>query len=97
MKHDYVEDAGVVGTELEDGNELPTAFVVLKDDSPSSVIQDIIDFVAREASPYKRLRGGVYVLPIIPKNAMGKTQHKDLRVMAKQRYQLAQKKPKSRL
>lgn len=97
MKHDYIVDTGVVGTELEDGNELPTAFIVLKDGSPASIVQDVIEFTARQVSPYKRLRGGVYVVSTIPKNAMGKIQHKDLRELAKQRFKLARNNQKAKL
>lgn len=82
--HHAVEDAAVVGQELEDGNELPTAFVVLKDDvdDEAQLMEEIAAFTAKHMSPYKRLRGGVHRIPAIPKNLMGKVLYRELRTMA---------------
>ncbi|ETI27746.1 hypothetical protein G647_00195 [Cladophialophora carrionii CBS 160.54] len=83
-EHDAVLDVGVVGLDLEDGNELPTAFVVLKPGSPLAAnSEEILSFVNSRLSPYKRLRGGVHVLQELPKNAMGKLSYRDLRELAK--------------
>lgn len=63
--------------ELEDGNELPTAFVVLENGDIadlSRLLDDIGTFVEKHVNPYKKLRGGVHVVDEIPKNAMGKVQ-----------------------
>lgn len=41
----------VAATELEDKNELPTAFVALKPGSPESISTDIVNSTARQLSP----------------------------------------------
>jgi len=66
-----------VALELEDGNELPTAFVVLENGDIadlSRLLDDIGTFVEKHVNPYKKLRGGVHVVDEISKNAMGKVQ-----------------------
>lgn len=45
--------------------------------------QEIIDWVAKQVSSSKRLRGGVVFLSGIPRSASGKILRKDLRVLAK--------------
>ncbi|BCS28002.1 uncharacterized protein APUU_61050S [Aspergillus puulaauensis] len=75
--HKAVNDAAAVALELEDGNELPTAFVVLENGviaDLSRLLDDIGTFVEKHVNPYKKLRGGVHVVDEIPKNAMGKVQ-----------------------
>lgn len=74
-----------MGLEMEDGNELPTAFVVLKNGGiadRSRLLDDIGTFVEKHVSPYKKLRGGVHAVAEIPKNAMGKVLYRDLRARA---------------
>jgi acyl-coenzyme A synthetase/AMP-(fatty) acid ligase len=83
--HSAVVDAAVVGLEMRDGNELPTAFVVLKEPTAknkSQLLEEIDAWTTQRVSPYKRLRGGVHVVDTIPNNAMGKLLYKDLRAMA---------------
>ena len=96
-KHEHVLEVGVVGTETADGNELPTAFVVLAEGSPEGIEQDIIRFTAEQVIPYKRLRGGVHKVPSIPRNHMGKTQHHLLRKLANEMYQSSRKKRLAKL
>lgn len=72
---------------MDDENELPAAFVVLKDSAISDqpqLLEGIGAFTAKHVSPYKRLRGGLHAVGEIPKNPMGKVLHKDLRVMAQE-------------
>lgn len=80
--HEAVADAAVVGLETDDGNELPTAFVVLSDGkhAGADITADIAAFTAKRVSPYKRLRGGVHVTDEIPKNPMGKILYQELRL-----------------
>ena len=82
--HESVADAAVVGTDLDDGNELPTAFVVLKSGvrNDPQLLEKIVAFAARYLSPYKRLRGGIYAIREIPKNPMGKILYNKLRPIA---------------
>ncbi|KAF1961190.1 acetyl-CoA synthetase-like protein [Byssothecium circinans] len=85
-EHPRVADVAVVGTQLEDGNELPTAFIIPKE-TPSAgnleiLARDIFRFTENRVSPYKRPRGGVHLVDAIPKNQMGKTLRKDLREAA---------------
>ncbi|KAH6693846.1 hypothetical protein F5X68DRAFT_248315 [Plectosphaerella plurivora] len=85
--HREVLDAAVVGLELDDGNELPTAFVVLREcpvQDRFRHLEDIVSYTAKHVSPYKRLRGGAYAVEDIPKNTMGKVLYKDLRVLARE-------------
>jgi len=89
-EHPNVADVAVVGTQLDDGNELPTAFVTLKEgrstEDSTTLPKEVMEFTASKVSPYKRLRGGVHVVDAIPKNAMGKTLYKDLRDAAVKLY-----------
>lgn len=79
----YVLDAAVVGMELDDGNELPTAFVVLSNDAPATALREIAQMVEQQVSPYKKLRGGVHAAQAISRNAMGKPLLAELKAMAK--------------
>ena len=97
VKHPNVVDVGVVGTDMADGNELPTAFVVLTAGSQDDVLEEIIRFTADQVSPYKRLRGGVYRKQSIPKNNMGKIQHHILRKEANEIYRTLQRRSRSKI
>lgn len=96
-KHESVAEVAVVATELENGNELPTAFVVLKENFPDTATKDIKAHTERAVSAYKRLRGGVHVVSALPKNPLGKVLYNKLRSLAKKNYQLAQGMKASRL
>ena len=87
LKHPNVLDAAVIGVEGE-GTELPRAYVVA--DRTKIGEDGIKDYVAKEKADYKRLRGGVIFLDVIPKSASGKILRKDLR-------ELAKKEPKAKL
>lgn len=68
---------------MDDGNELPTAFVVLADDAPATALRDIARAVEQQVSPYKKLRGGVHAAQTIPRNAMGKPLLAELKAISK--------------
>lgn len=96
-EHESVAEVAVVATELENGNELPTAFVVLKENFADTVTKDIRSHTEKVVSAYKRLRGGVHVVSTLPKNPLGKVLYNELRALAKKNYQLAQGRKASRL
>ena len=76
--HPLVVEAGVVGTWDESRlTELPTAYVVLDSqlESKSAILQALKDVHAATdalVSGYKKLRGGVWAVTDLPKNATGK-------------------------
>lgn len=88
LTHDKIKDVAVVGKPDEAAGELPFAFVV-KQVGAQLTEQEVIEFVAANASSPKRLRGGVKFVNEIPKNASGKILRRVLREMLK--------KPKSKL
>ena len=83
--HPLVAEAGV-GSVWDESQltELPTAYVILRDESGSdkakeralSKIQSDVDALV---SGYKKLRGGVWNVKSLPKNATGKILRKELR------------------
>ncbi|KAF4532197.1 hypothetical protein B566_EDAN002259 [Ephemera danica] len=75
--HPGVADAAVVGVPNAEAGELPLAFVVRKD--PAVTEKELIEFVAKNVSPQKRLRGGVRFIEAIPKTQSGKILRRDLR------------------
>ena len=80
LAHEAVIDAAVVGKVLQDGNELPTAFVVLAENaSTKGLPQKLREAVDGQVSNYKKLRGGVHIVASLPKNAMGKLQRQEVR------------------
>ena len=44
--------------------------------------QDIIDWVRERVNPYKRLRGGVVFIDVIPKSPSGKILRRELKDIA---------------
>jgi 4-coumarate--CoA ligase len=76
-----IKDAAVIGIPDELAGELPLAFVVKADDSLTE--NDVIQFVAKDASPAKKLHGGVIFIDEIPKNLSGKILRRELRELAK--------------
>ncbi|KAM0748924.1 AMP binding protein [Meredithblackwellia eburnea MCA 4105] len=82
----FVADAGVIGIwEEEQATELPRAYVVLSEagqserDPPSAIRGWVDSRVAR----HKKLRGGVFVIEVIPKSPSGKILRRILRERAK--------------
>lgn len=65
-------DVGVIGLRLDDGNELPRAYIVSGRDSVSCQTDDITSWVKSHLSNYKHLRGGVAMVKEIPRNLNGK-------------------------
>jgi 4-coumarate--CoA ligase len=71
LEHPQVVDAAVIGIKTIDGDEVPKAFIVARDERmvSSSKIQD---FVQARVVKQKRLDGGVVFVKKIPKTAAGK-------------------------
>lgn len=78
LTHPKIRDAAVVGVPDETAGELPFAFVV-KQPETDLTEKEVIEFVAKKASPAKRLHGGVKFVEEIPKNPSGKILRRELR------------------
>ena len=77
LTHAGVADAAVVGVRGPDGEEYPQAFVVTA--SGASVgTEELMEFVAGQVAPYKKIRA-VHFVDAIPKSASGKILRKELR------------------
>ncbi|XP_070505426.1 luciferin 4-monooxygenase-like [Chironomus tepperi] len=76
LSHPEIKDAGVIGIPDDLAGELPFAFVV-KDGDLSE--QEVKDFVAKNVSNPKWLRGGVKFIEEIPKNPSGKILRREMR------------------
>ncbi|GAB0097774.1 luciferin 4-monooxygenase [Sergentomyia squamirostris] len=78
ITHPAVREAAVIGIPDPKAGELPTAFVVKRDNVEVSA-EEIANFVAEKVSNPKKLRGGVHFLQEIPKNPTGKILRRVLR------------------
>lgn len=67
----------MIGKPDETVGELPMAFVVKMDETLTE--EDVVNYVNKDASPAKKLRGGVIFLDEIPKNPSGKILRRELR------------------
>jgi 4-coumarate--CoA ligase len=67
LERDDVADVGVVGIQLEDGEEAPRAYIVRKPGTNASA-EEIDQWVSKRVAPYKKLRGGIAFIEAIPKN-----------------------------
>jgi len=83
LRHPAVLEAGVVGTEDEEGLIKPRAYVVLKDGQVGSpeLVGELQAFVKTNAEPYKYPRSIVFI-DDLPKTATGKIQRYKLRELA---------------
>lgn len=71
IEHPAVSDAAVIPVYDESrATELPKAYVVLKD--PKTDPNAIRQWLDQKVVDYKRLRGGIEVIPEVPKSATGK-------------------------
>jgi acyl-CoA synthetase (AMP-forming)/AMP-acid ligase II len=75
LSNPNVADAAVIGVRDEEGEEVPKAFVVLK--QPQSP-EEIMEFVAARVAPHKKIRR-VEVVDQIPKSPTGKILRRVLR------------------
>ncbi|CAH1419677.1 unnamed protein product [Lactuca virosa] len=75
--HPAILDAAVTGARDEEAGEVPVAFVVRK---PGFEVTEssIIDFVAKQVAPYKKVRK-VMFMNVIPRSAAGKILRRQLK------------------
>lgn len=80
LTHPGIADAAVVGVrDPESGEEVPKAFVVLQPEATLSG-DEIMDFVAGQVAPYKKVRQVAFI-DAIPKSAAGKILRRELRAI----------------
>ncbi|KAG5683588.1 hypothetical protein PVAND_012861 [Polypedilum vanderplanki] len=82
LSHPKIKDVGVIGIPDETAGELPFAFVV-KQDGIEVTAKEVKEFVKKNASNAKWLRGGVKFIPEIPKNPSGKILRRELKNLYK--------------
>ncbi|MGH7764009.1 MAG: 4-coumarate--CoA ligase family protein [Candidatus Dormibacteraceae bacterium] len=75
LSNSKVADAAVIGVRDEDGEEVPKAFVVLKEPAAA---EELMEFVAARVAPHKKVRR-VEIVDQIPKSATGKILRRVLR------------------
>lgn len=81
LTHPKIQDCGVIGKPDEMAGELAMAFVVRSDQSLKE--NDVLEFANENASPAKKLRGGVIFVDVIPKSPAGKILRRELREILK--------------
>ncbi|RLK47338.1 AMP-binding protein [Microbacterium telephonicum] len=77
LSHPAILDAAVIGVRVEDGEEIPKAFVVAAPQA-SLTADEVMDFVAGHVAPHKKVHR-VEFIEAVPKSASGKILRKDLR------------------
>lgn len=77
LTHPKIRDCGVIGKPDEQSGELAMAFVVRADQSLTE--NEVIEFANKNASPAKKIRGGVIFIDEIPKSPAGKILRRVLR------------------
>jgi len=85
LRHPAVDDAAVVGVYNPDqATEVPKAYIVPSASAKGmkNIENEIAAWVAERVANYKRLRGGVCVIDVIPKNPSGKILRRLLRNQA---------------
>lgn len=79
IENDDVADAAVVALHVNH-EELPRAYVALKDHAKGKVTEDdIVRWLAGRVARHKQLTGGVVFIDEVPKSASGKIQRKVIR------------------
>ncbi|GAA5122855.1 4-coumarate--CoA ligase family protein [Pseudonocardia adelaidensis] len=78
LTHDQIADVAVIGVRDADGEEVPKAFVVRRENGTDLTADEVMAFVAQRIAPHKKVRV-VEFIDQIPKSASGKILRKDLR------------------
>ncbi|KAK5716286.1 hypothetical protein LTR17_016475 [Elasticomyces elasticus] len=89
LQHPYIMDCAVLGKWVEEqATELPVAFVVLSPEAlakgPGTAVEGIHVWFNAQVASYKRLRGGIRVVDVIPKSPSGKILRRQLKVVLKE-------------
>lgn len=77
QSHDDIADAAVIPSPDEEAGEVPKAFIVRKQHARDLTPDAIMEFVASQVAPYKKVRRVEFV-DEIPKTASGKILRRDL-------------------
>ncbi|SIR67554.1 AMP-binding protein [Williamsia sterculiae] len=80
LTHPKIADTAVIGVNDDEGEEIPKAFVVVQHGAELTEAE-VIDFVAGQVAPYKKVRQ-VEFIDAIPKSTAGKILRKDLRALS---------------
>ena len=80
LNHPVIADCAVVPAKDEEAGEIPVGFVVFKPESKSSP-EDILEYVAKNVAPHKKIRR-LKVVDEIPKSPSGKILRRLLKVQA---------------
>lgn len=75
VSHANVADVCVIGVEdASQATEVPRAYVVLRQGvaTDAAKAQELVDWVATQVAPHKKLRGGIRFVDQIPKSPSGK-------------------------
>ncbi|KAK1781937.1 hypothetical protein QBC45DRAFT_404307 [Copromyces sp. CBS 386.78] len=87
LGHSDVTDVCVIGVEdHSQATEVPRAYVVLRPgvQANDNKAQEIVDYVAKQVAPHKKLRGGVRFVAEVPKSPSGKILRRLLRDKVRQ-------------
>ncbi|MCT2592678.1 4-coumarate--CoA ligase family protein [Streptomyces sp. N2-109] len=77
LGHQAIADAAVIGVGDEDGNEVPKAFVVLRQGEQLTA-EEVMAYVAERVAPYKKVRRVEFVIAV-PRAVSGKILRRHLR------------------
>jgi acyl-coenzyme A synthetase/AMP-(fatty) acid ligase len=84
--HKEVADACVIGVEDQaKATEVPRAYVVLREgvEASEAKAQELVEWVATQVAPHKKLRGGMRFVDQVPKSPSGKVLRRVMREQAK--------------